>query len=211
MKIIDLSHPYEIGMTQFPGTPPVDFKQIAQIDEGGFRVTDFHSIVHVGTHCDAFAHVIKGAKTMDEIPLDTYVGEAVIVDAPIGDNQEIPASVLESYDIKPGDIVLIRTKYSALWGQPEYVDKAPYFSKELATKLVELKVKAVGMDSLSPDKVEDTISPIHNILMGNEIPIIENLNNLDKIEVTRVLFAAAPILIDKADGGFARAFAILDR
>jgi kynurenine formamidase len=33
--------------------------------------------------------VVKGAKTMDEIPLDTFVGEAIIVDAPVNDGMEI--------------------------------------------------------------------------------------------------------------------------
>ena len=66
MKIIDLSHPYKMGMTQFR-TPPIDVKQIAQIDEGGFRVTDFHSIVHVGL-IDAPAHCVKGAKPWIKSP-----------------------------------------------------------------------------------------------------------------------------------------------
>jgi kynurenine formamidase len=122
---------------------------------------------------------------------------------------EIKADVLKDYDIKPGDIVLVRTGYSKLWGQPEYVEKSPYFSEELATELVELKIKAVGMDFISPDQVESTTSPIHHILMGNQIPIIENLNNLDQIDVERIFFSAAPVLVDKADGGFTRAFAVI--
>ncbi|HKM39007.1 MAG TPA: cyclase family protein [bacterium] len=209
MRIIDLSHAYKVGMTLFPGTPAIDIKQIAQIDEGGYRVTDFHAGAHVGTHCDAFGHVIKGAKLMDEIPLDTYIGEAIVVDAPVEDELEIPAQVLEGYDIKPGDIVLIRTGYGKLWDQPQYVEKSPHFSEELAHKLVELKIKAVGMDIISPDTVDSTAAPVHHILMGNEIGIVENLNNLDQLDVERVFFAAAPILIDKSDGGFTRAFAVI--
>jgi len=211
MKIIDLSQPYQRGMTQFPNTPPMDVKQIAQIDEGGFRVTDFHAIVHVGTHCDAPAHCLKGAKTMDELPLDTFVGEAVIVDVDLNDGLEIRPDVLKNHEIKPGDIVLFRTGYSKYWGKPEYVEKSPYFSEELASALVELKIKAVGIDFLSPDPVDSTVSPAHKILMGHNIPIIENLNRLEEINEARVFFSAAPILIDKADGGFARAYAIIDK
>ncbi|MGI5859627.1 MAG: cyclase family protein [Tepidanaerobacteraceae bacterium] len=210
MKIIDLSHPYKMGMTQFPGTPPIDVKQIAQIDEGGFRVTDFHSIVHVGTHCDAPAHCVKGAKTMDQIPLDDFIGYAVIVDVCIDDVKEIKPDVLNGYDIKPGEIVLIRTGYSKYWGKPEYVNNSPYFSKVMASSLADLKIKAVGIDFLSPDKVDDTASPAHKILMNNNVHIVENLTNLDEINKPRVFFSAAPVLIDKADGGFTRAYAILD-
>ncbi len=210
MKIIDLSHPYKMGMTQFPGTPPIDVKQIAQIDEGGFRVTDFHAIVHVGTHCDAPAHCVKGAKTMDEIPLDEFIGEAVIVDANVEEEKEIKPDILKDYEIKPGDIVLIRTGYSKYWGTDKYVEDSPYLSEKLAQALVDLKIKAIGIDFISPDKVEDNTSPVHKIFMNNNVHIIENLNRLDEIDKPRVFFAAAPVLIDKADGGFTRAFAVIE-
>lgn len=47
--------------------------------------------------------------------------------------------------------------------------------------------------------------------MRNDVHIIENLNRLDEIDVSRVFFSAAPVLIDKADGGFTRAYAILEK
>lgn len=209
MKIVDLSQKNEPGMTQFPGTPDMDIKQIAQIDEGGFRVTDFHAVVHVGTHCDAPAHVVKGAKTIDEIPLDCFVGDAVIIDVCVKENKEIKVNSLKGYDIRPGDIVIFRTGYSKYWNKPEYVDASPYLSEETAKELVRLKVKSVGMDFLSPDPVDSTTSPAHKTLLGNGVLIIENLNNLEEIDVPRVFFAAAPLLIDKSDGAFTRAFAVI--
>ncbi len=211
MRIIDLSQLYEVGMPLFPGTAPIVIEQIAQIDEGGFRVTDFHAGVHVGTHCDAPAHCIKGAKTLDEIPLDTFVGYAVIVDAPVDGKKAIEVDVLKGCDIKPGDIVLIRTGYSKYWGNPKYIEDSPYLSEELAQALVKLNIKALGIDFISPDIVESTTAPVHKILMGDGIPIIENLNRLDEIDVQRVFFSAAPLLIDKSDGGFTRAYAILEK
>ncbi|WP_296970227.1 cyclase family protein [Tepidanaerobacter sp. EBM-38] len=211
MKIVDLSQSYKVGMPLFPGTAPISIKQIAQIDEGGFRVTDFHAGVHVGTHCDAPAHCIKGAKTLDEIPLDTFVGYAVIVDAQVDCKKAIEADVLKGCDIKPGDIVLIRTGYSKYWGNPKYIEDSPYLSEELAQALVKLNIKALGIDFISPDPVESTTAPVHKILMGSGIPIIENLNRLDEIDVQRVFFSAAPLLIDKSDGGFTRAYAILEK
>lgn len=210
MKIIDLSHPYKMDMTVFPGTPPIEIKQIAQIEEGGYRITDFHSIVHVGTHCDAPAHCLKGAKTMDEIPLDEFVGYAVIVDVNVDDEKEIKPDVLKNYEIKPGDIVLLRTGYSKYWGMAKYVEDSPYLSEEMAQALVHLKIKAIGIDFISPDKVEDNTAPVHKIFMKNSVHIIENLNRLDEIDKPRVFFAAAPLLIYKADGGFTRAFAVIE-
>lgn len=210
MKIIDLSHPYKMGMPQFPGSPKIHIAQIAAIEEDGFRVTDFHSVVHVGTHCDAPAHFLKDAKTMDEIPLDVFVGDAIIVDVPMAEEREIGADVLDGYEILPGDIVLLRTGFSKLWGKPGYIDDAPYLSEELASELVMLRIKSLGIDFLSPDPVDSAMSPAHKILMGSEIPIIENLTRLEEIDVPRIFFSAAPVLIDKADGGFTRAYAIIE-
>lgn len=206
MKIIDLSHPYEVGMTQFPGTPPIDIKQISDVEKDGFRVTDVHSIVHVGTHCDAPAHYIVGGKTMDKIPLESFIGDAVIVDVKLKGNI-IGPEVLEDHDISPGDIVLLRTGFCKYWGMPEYVDKAPHLSNELAKRLVDLEIKALGLDFLSPDPVDGNTT--HHILLGAEIPLIENLKNLDKIDAERVFFSAAPILVKGSDGGFTRAYAIV--
>lgn len=42
MRIIDLSQAHENDMTQFPGSPPVDIKQICNYDPDGFRLTNIY-------------------------------------------------------------------------------------------------------------------------------------------------------------------------
>ncbi len=116
MKVIDLSQSFRNDMPQFPGTPPIEIEQIAQIKDGGFRITDFHSIVHTGTHCDAPAHCVEGGKMMEELDLDVFVGNAIMIDAPVEESREIPVDILDGIDILPGDIVIIRTGYSKYWG-----------------------------------------------------------------------------------------------
>ena len=148
-------------------------------------------------------------KTIDELPLETYVGQATIIDADVEETREIGIEILEGADIQPGDIVLIRTGYSKYWGQERYVYDAPYLSEELAVELSKLDIRSIGMDFISPDRVDSTTSPVHMTLMGKGIPFIENLNNLDKIPGNRVFFSGAPLLVDKSDGGLSRAFAVL--
>lgn len=209
MKIIDLSQTFENGMPQFPNTKPIHIEQISQIREGGFRVTDFHSTVHNGTHCDAPAHCVEGGKTIDQLPLDTFVGKAIIVDADVEESREIGLDILRGAEIEPGDIVLIRTGYSKYWGQERYVYDAPYLSEDLALELSKLDIKSVGIDFISPDRVDSTTSPVHKALMKEGIPFIENLNNLNEIDRQRFFLSAAPLLIDRSDGGLTRAFALI--
>ena len=63
MKVIDLSQTFENNMSQFRNTK-INLEAITSVEETGYQVTDFHSVVHVGTHCDAPAHFISGATTM---------------------------------------------------------------------------------------------------------------------------------------------------
>ena len=136
MKIIDLTQAHDNGMIQFPGTPDVEIKQICNYDPDGFRLTDLHSVVHAGTHCDAPAHYIEGGKMIDQIPLDTFIGEALMIDVDTKNGRELPVSILDGKNVKKGDIFILRTNMSKYWNQEEYVTDYPYLSIELAERLV---------------------------------------------------------------------------
>ena len=208
MKIIDLSQAHSNGMTQFPGTPSAEIKQICNYNPDGFRLTDLHTVVHAGTHCDAPAHYIEGGKMIDEIPIDLFIGEAVMIDVDTRNGRELPENILDGKNIKKGDIVIFRSNMSKYWNNDEYINDYPYPSVELAEKLVEKGVKAIGMDALSPDAVDS--DQVHKIVLGAGIVIIENLNNLDQINSERFHFSAAPILISNSEGGLARAYAVVE-
>ncbi|WP_459502113.1 cyclase family protein [Bacillus sp. C1] len=209
MKVIDLSQTFENNMSQFPGTPPIHLESITSVEEAGFQVTDFHSIVHVGTHCDAPAHFISGASTIEQLPLNQFVGEAILIDVTHVQERKLPKEVLHDAGIKEGDIVIFHSNLSNKWNTAAYEKEAFYLSEELAEELVRLKVKAVGLDFISPDEVTTETSPIHHILLGNNIYLIENLTNLAAIETKRFFFSAAPLKIKNSDGAFARAFAVI--
>lgn len=208
MKIIDLSQAHCNDMTQFPGTPPVAIEQICEIPKDGFRLTDFHCIVHTGTHCDAPAHYVEGAKTIDQLPLEQFVGEAILVDVDTNNGRELSADILDGKDVRKGDILVLRSGFSKVWEEEAYINDYPYLSTDLAKKLVDLGIKSLAIDFLSPDPVDG--DSVHKILLGNGITPIENLNHLDQIDRERFLLVAAPMLIHGAEGAFTRAVAILD-
>lgn len=208
MKIIDLSQKMERDMSYFPGTKEVMVEQVSQIKEDGFRLTDFHSTVHSGTHCDSSGHYLEDGLLIDEMPLDYYVGEALIVDVSVDGGRELGADVLDGVEVEKGDILILRSGFSKYWKTDKYVEDYPYLSKELAEKIVELGVKSLGIDFLSPDAVDK--DHVHKVLLGSEIPIVENLANLDEIKVDRFFFSAAPINIKGAEGSFTRAYGIVE-
>lgn len=209
MRIIDLSQTMEPGMQQYPGQPIAAFHRISNVAEHGVQVTDLHTVVHVGTHCDAPAHFILDGETMEQVPLERFVGEAAVVDVTSLPARAMTPAVLEGQDIRPGDIVLFHSGSCQKWGDPAYLTTYPYIGEALAHALVDMGVKAIGLDFISPDPVEeDGSSPAHHILLGHRLGIVENLRHLDRIASRRVFFSAAPIKIKGGDGAFARAYAV---
>lgn len=86
MKIIDLSKSLYDGMSVYPGDPEVNIKQIHNLKKEGWRLRYLQFSSHVGTHADAFSHMDGNGRTIDNIPLEKYIGKTVLIDV----NQEFP-------------------------------------------------------------------------------------------------------------------------
>ena len=63
MKVYDLTHRVEAGMTLYPGTPAPRLQKAAQLEWDGYRETELMLFSHVGTHMDAPAHLLKEGET----------------------------------------------------------------------------------------------------------------------------------------------------
>ena len=80
-------------------------------------------------------------------------------------------------------------------------------SKELGTFLVEKKIKMIGIDMPSPDRYP---FEIHKLFFENNILIIENLTNLNKLlEVDNFEIIAFPLKIE-AEAALVRVVARID-
>lgn len=84
MKIIDLSQPLFDGMPVYPGDPEVHIEQIHNLDKEGWRLRYLQMSTHIGTHVDAFAHMDEKGETIDNIPLEKYIGKTVLVNTSDG-------------------------------------------------------------------------------------------------------------------------------
>lgn len=79
MQIIDLSLPIYNKMPVYPGDPEVKIEQIHSLKKEGWRLRLLSLGSHTGTHVDAFAHMDDEGKTIDEIPIQRFFGEAKVV------------------------------------------------------------------------------------------------------------------------------------
>lgn len=177
MKIIDLTHTFTNNMPVFPGDPKSILEQIAFIEKDTYNDHRLTTAMHVGTHLDAPLHMIEGGKTVDEIPPDRFIGKGILID--VRGKDRIDIDILKNVQIDQGSVILLYTGFDSKFGTDSYFKDTPYLTEDFANKMVEARVKMVGMDMLSPDL--DKPWSIHKILLGNEILILENLTNLDQL------------------------------
>lgn len=213
MNIIDLTHPFSENMTLFPGTPKPVFKQKSTYEENGYREKQITITSHIGTHIDAPAHAMKNGKTLDQLPISNYVGSGICIDVSELRGKEIPLSIIEK-DFQPKKhtaFIILHSGYYKKWGSDEYLQNFPVLSSQAAEYIVSCGVKGVGVDMISVDPTDSTTLPIHIVLLGNNIVIIENLNNTQELLNKEFTFHCAPLPIFDADGSPVRVYATIDQ
>jgi kynurenine formamidase len=191
-EIIDLSYTMEPGMPAWPTQARYASVIYAAHEYGDGNL---HSMIvfseHTGTHIDAPRHFVAGACPIDELPIKTVMGRGVHIDALGKENRSllgldaVRAFEKNHGEILKGDIVLFRfgwdEKYHIHPHAAEFLKEWPGLSKEAALYLAEKGVKAVGCDCLSLDPYESQDNPVHHLLLGRGIPILENVCNLSRL------------------------------
>jgi kynurenine formamidase len=211
MSIIDLSHFISPRMPVYPGTEPPVFETGCSIDEDGFLEKKITFYSHTGTHMDAPAHLIDGAKTLEQLPIEHFYGKAILLNRKYSRPQTIDVADLEAHrqKLKQVDFLLIHTGWSRYWGTERYFSGYPVLSAQAANWLDELNLKGIGLDAVSADQVDSQNFPIHKSLLRNDTIIIENLVNLEKLPGDPFMFACFPLKLENADGSPVRAVAFI--
>ncbi|MCL6564267.1 MAG: cyclase family protein [Firmicutes bacterium] len=210
----DLTVAIAENMPRIPFLPPVGVEKVRDRAKGDpLEVRALHLATHIGTHLDAPSHRILGGTAIDAVPLEQTTGPAVVVKVAARPGEGFGPEVLEGLaePVQPGDIVLFDTGFARYWETPTYHDN-PYLTPELAELLVARGVKMVGIDAITVDmpthrRPPDFDYPIHQILLGNNVLILENLTNLAPLAGRRVKLYAFPLKIAGGDAGLVRVVA----
>lgn len=226
-KWIDLSHNFDENTIFWPTAESFSLDTVfAGHTEGGYYYSAFQFCLaeHGGTHLDAPVHFSEGKWTVDEVPVDRGIGEAVVVDVSANALKDpdylISVEDIETFEAVHGKIpddalVLFKTGYGQYWPDrvrymgtdergPEAVAKLhfPGIGPELAQWLVDNRdIKAVGLDTPSLDYGQSKLFRSHQILNGDNILGFENLANLDQLPPTGAWVVALPMKIKGGSGG----------
>ncbi len=174
---------------------------------------------HIGTHVDAPYHFHADGVTVENMPLNRYMGPALLLDLrPVAESlTPLSVSQLQQAGGVPGAvkdaIVVLFTGWAAAEsGGARFYSQGPYLSNEGAAYLADNEVNAVAVDfpiDKHPPTPESSIHdfPVHRLLLGRGVPLIENLVNLDQLVGRDFELWALPIKLKDGDGAAARAVA----
>jgi kynurenine formamidase len=179
MRLIDLSQPLFDGAPNCPAHPPVSFRRTADHPHGGWRMEEIAMATHTGSHLDAPLHKLAGGKSISDLPLETFVGPARIVDLRgLAADAPIDGAMLEPKlaGLKAGEIVLLATG----WGDrraktEEWLHHSPRLSPDGARWLAGRQVRGVGIDHYSIGGEGAANEETHTLLLGAGLWVVEEL------------------------------------
>lgn len=220
---IDLSHAVSASIPTWNDND--SFKQETMLDykdcttDVKFCVQRFATINGIGTHIDAPAHCIQGNITVDHIPLVSLVVPCIVIDIRHKATAEYELSVddLTAFEnrhgkIASGTLVAINTGWNRFWHDKKLYRNNlifPCVSKEAAQFLVQRGVIGIAIDTLGVDKGTSGY-PAHQVLLSNNLYIIENVTNLDKLPAIGSYVIALPMKIEHATEAPIRVIGILE-
>ena len=236
-QLIDLSHSFSDETIYWVTAKEFSLDTVFQgeTDKGYYySANNFSTAEHGGTHIDAPIHFSKNGQTVDEIPLDNLIGEAIKIDVSKKalNNPDYQISIDDftnwektaQIQIPDGSIVLLQTGFSKYYpdkvkylGTDKRGEEAikllhfPGLSAEAAEWLVKNRnIHAIGIDTPSIDYGQSQYFKSHVTLLSQNIPIFENLTNLDKLPEKKFKIIALPMKIKGGSGAPLRIVAILN-
>jgi arylformamidase len=211
MRVVDLTQSMTNGMPVMEGITPPSFRNVAEVAADGYAMSQYTFVNHTGTHVDAPAHQIAGGATLDDIPLEHLVTEALTIDVTGHPPGPVGLTTIGRFlpQLRRSDIVLFRSGNSANWGTEAYWHGWCYPDAAASAAFIEAGVSGVGFDGPSADPVDTPDYELHRIWLSAGAIIVENLTGLDQLPA-RCRIVVAPLKVSGANGGPARVLAFVD-
>ena len=220
LSLVDLSHTVEDGMITYKGLPaPVisDFLSREQSRKNYSPGTEFHigkieMVANTGTYLDTPFHRYPDGKDLSELNLSSLANiEGVIVNCTNPQARGIDDQKLQGLEVQ-GKAVLFHTGWDSHWRTDRYFNGMhPFLTTAAAEYLAEGGAALVGIDSYNIDDTQTGERPVHSILLGHNIPIVEHLCDLSKLPSNGFRFFAVPVKVRKLGTFPVRAFGLVQR
>jgi kynurenine formamidase len=217
--LIDLSHTVEDGLITYKGLPaPIICDYLSREASRAIYApgTEFHigkieMVANTGTYLDSPFHRYADGDDLAALKLENLAHlEGVLVRIPSERGRAIDADCFAGLDVR-NKAVLVHTGWAHHWKSDQYFEGHSFLTEAAANMLKSAGATLVGIDSYNIDDTGDMRRPVHSLLLGANILIVEHMCNLETIaEGVPFRFYAVPVKV-KGFGTFpVRAFAMVD-
>ena len=212
-RLIDVSHTVEHGMVTYKGLPaPIICDWLSREASRSkyahgtqFQIGKIEMIANTGTYVDSPFHRYENGKDLSELPLES-VADLDCVVVRVDPSQRVIDEISLSPERVRGRAVLFHTGWDRHWRTDAYFEGHPHLTERLAEWLAKAGVAIVGIDSLNIDSTATGARPVHTVLLGRDIPIVEHMRGLWDVPDQGGRFSAVPVKV-KGFGTFpVRAF-----
>ena len=212
--LIDLSHTVKHGMVTYKGLPvPIICDYLSReasrklyAPGTEFQIGKIEMVANTGTYLDSPFHRYADGKDLSRLELHK-LADLPAIKVSCKDKQAIDASRFPRGVDLAGKAILVETGWSRHWNTPQYFEGHPFLTEDAARFLADSGVALVGIDSHNIDDVQDMRRPVHSILLGNEILIVEHMTNLEALPPADFKFFAVPVKVQGFGTFPVRAFA----
>lgn len=184
--------------------------ELSYDDDIWYKIGYVSMCTHNSTHVEVPHHHLENGCDLVEMPLNHFVGNLVLMDF-TGRTPEdyITRADLEAYNsvVHEGDIVFIKTHMDALFRTKDWA-KYPFIEIDGIHWLIEKKIACLGTDAAGIEDVLARNQPGHVTLFKANIPLVESLTNLDKVETGKYMVFILPLPIVNGDASPVRVVAV---
>ncbi|MDW7731765.1 MAG: cyclase family protein [Methanolobus sp.] len=211
-KIIDISVGISPETIVYPGDPETVLESVSSIDRDGYAVSRVSFGTHTGTHVDAPSHIIEGGVSIDKIPIESFVGEALVLDLSHAGLEISSDDLAFAFEDSGGSgandaqVLLIKTCTPVHMN----ADEGPLPAQKCLQSgagswIMENGFRTVGVDTLSVDLSSSLDN--HRLFLENGVIIVENLD-LTGVDAGLYHFICLPLKLEKCEAAPARVILI---
>jgi arylformamidase len=202
MKLYDISLTLSPQSIRWVTSQPLELIERKRMSRGDTNnSSSVHASAHAGTHVDAPFHFVPDGMTIESIPLETFIGPALVCAVDAGTH--VSAAEVAKAGIQGDSRVLFKTRNSTLLKKGVYDATFAPFSVDAAEMLVELGVKLVGLDYLSAAGANEQV-PVHRAFLDHGVILLEGVD-LSEVPPGRYELFCPPVKLAGSDGAPCRA------
>lgn len=172
MTIYDISPPITAALWVWPGDTPPSREVILDLEQGDdFTLSTLRATVHLGAHVDAPSHYGAGAPSIDQWPLQRFLGPCQVLRVGVERGAHVTTRMVAG--TVQAERVLLAT--DTFPDPTDFNEDFAAVTPEVIEALAQQGVTLVGIDTPSVDPFAAKEPAAHRACLRNHIAILEGL------------------------------------